>query len=469
MVEVQHGFGIVEFVLLLGVTLLVGVPVLVGFAFGKKPAVIVAVVALFFAVPFILLLASFDTAHVAMKRDVSLANVATLNFPQENRQVVVDLGPVVEPPGATAETLIADDLPVHGEVTMKASYAYEPSIVPVIAFLLVIALLIGVPLLAGFAFGKKPGVIVAIGMVFVGGMLSMLVASYRQVQEQQLRTQHAGRLKSQAALRMGPMDAVAESLVERPPAEPQDPALQTFAALLAEQSVFSDRARPAWADQAPGLDHGVYRWSVKSGLYSTQEECRQALAAAVAQAVAQYGKTLLADPSAAGVLLRRPNWLVAMQRNHPQLGEQGHSGNGTSFSYEYKEAPQQATNWSAPKEPRPFPEVTASGHTNLIEQPLYAETVSSTVGDMHQLHALVELGDNARAQIREAWRQTIIPHRVRWAACGFGGVLAIVAVLLAALRLDLASGGRHRGRLRWATVLTILLVVGSACGFCLSL
>jgi len=36
--------------------------------------------------------------------------------------------------------------------------------------------------------------------------------------------------------------------------------------------------------------------------------------------------------------------------------------------------------------------------------------------------------------------------------------------VLAALRFDLARGGRHRGRLRLAAAAAILLVVGGACG-----
>jgi hypothetical protein len=155
--------------------------------------------------------------------------------------------------------------------------------------LLVIALLIGLPLLVGFAFGRKAAVIFAIATVFVGGGLFMLVASYQQAREQTVRTAHAEvmRLRGEA-FRNGNTGAVPDVVVERPLTQPQDPALQAFAALLSEQRVFSDRPRPSWADQPPGLDHGVYRWPVKSGLYSTQEECRQALAAAVAGAVAQY-------------------------------------------------------------------------------------------------------------------------------------------------------------------------------------
>jgi hypothetical protein len=167
--------------------------------------------------------------------------------------------------------------------------------------------------------------------------------------------------------------------------------------------------------------------------------------------------------------MRRPVWLNEMQRNHAQF-EGNIDSKQANLKYYYLEPPKvtfKGSGPSAPVEYSPFPQVTASGQTNLIEQPLYAETVESLVGPMQQQHALLEFGDNARAQIREAWRQAAIPRRLRWAACGFASVLAIVGVLLAALRIDLASDGRHRGRLRWATAVTILLVVGSAWGLCL--
>ena len=156
---------------------------------------------------------------------------------------------------------------------------------------------------------------------------------------------------------------------------------------------------------------------MKSGLYSTQEECRQALAVAVTQAVLKYGKTYLADidVGAGDVLHHLPVDLGA----------------------------------------------------KLIDEPLYAETVQASVGPMQQLHALLEFSDDARAQMREAWRQAALPRRVWWASCGFGAVLGVVGVLLVSLRVDLATAGKRRGRLRWATALMILLVVGSAWGLCL--
>ena len=344
---------------------------------------------------------------------------------------------------------------------------------PVLAFLICLpAVLVGIAFGVGIALGKKAAVIAAVVSLFFFLPFVLFFSYFKAVrvaarmgnkQQAEVIDESQGH-----ALRNG-RSPVPDVIVESPIAEPQDPAFQAFAALLSELKIFSDRPRPAWADQAPGLDHGVYRWPVKSGLYSTQEECRQALAVAVAQAVAQYGKTLLADPSAADVLLRRPGWLIEMQRSHPQF-ERGVDNSRANLKHTYHEPPKATVKGSGPSavvEYGAFPEVTASGRTNLIEQPLYAETVEKSVGDMQQLHALLEFGDNARAQIREAWRQAAIPRRLRWAACGFAAVLATIAIVLAALRLDLASGGKHRRRLRWGTALTILLVACSACGLCL--
>jgi hypothetical protein len=351
--------------------------------------------------------------------------------------------------------------------------------VPVV-FLLATGLLIGVPLLVGYAFGKKPAVVAAVGILLVGGSLFFMLSVDQAVKKETARELPAEAFEeSPGGASHNVRVAAAEHGVERPIAPPQDPAYQVFAVLLSEHLTFSNRARPTWADENPGLKAGVYRWPVKSGLYSTQEECRQALAVAVAQAVAQYGKTLLAEPSAASALLRQPDWLVGMQQNHAHFAQAGVDGqpagplirdDGQGTHFFYHESPKTSvpgSGSSASAQPAPFPQVTASGRTNLIEQPLFAESVQTSVGPMHELHALLEFGDNARAQIRQAWWRTLIPLRLRWVTCGFGAVLAIIGVLLAALRFDLASGGKHRGRLRWATALTILLVVGSAWGLCL--
>ncbi len=280
-----------------------------------------------------------------------------------------------------------------------------------IVSLLGFAVLICLPaLLVGIAVGRKAALIVAVSGIFVG--VPVILLGFYLL----------------AAPKLSPLRASTETpthraapgvVVDLPIMElPQDPTVQAFATRLAEQKIASDPAnRPTWIDQAPGLDHAVYRLPVKSGLYSTPEECRHALAVATAQAVAHYGKTYLADADSdmSDVLRRLP----------------------------------------------------AGFGAKVIEQPIYAETVQVSVGPMQQFHALLEFDDDARAQLSEARRQAVIPRRFWWAASCFAAVIASMAVVLAALRLDLASDGKYRGRLRWATALVILLVVGSAWGLCL--
>jgi hypothetical protein len=348
-------------------------------------------------------------------------------------------------------------------------------------------LLIGVPLAVGMAFGKKAAAVMAVGSVVSAAVVAFLFVgpSYKVIREETVPAgQHADLGNTSEALREGRSlgGADRKAVVDSPIGEPPpDSAVRAYAVLLSDQKILSDRSRPAWADQPPGLDHGVYRWPLKSGLFSTQEECRQALAVAIAQAVAQYGKTYLADASAADLSQLRPDWFrrsvpfgIDSETYQYRDSEHGFSVSGSAQKHtletaraRVRQVPSTKPGASASTPLRPFPEVTASGPTNLIEQPLYAETVESSVGPMQQLHALLEFGDYPRAQLYEAWRQAAIPRRLRWAASGFGAVLAIVGVLLAALRFDLASGGRHRGRLRWVTALMILLVVGSAWGLCL--
>ena len=187
-----------------------------------------------------------------------------------------------------------------------------------------------------------------------------------------------------------------------------------------EQQIVSDPAsQPAWIDQTPGLEHAVYRLPVKSGLYSTQEECRQALAVAVAQAVAQYGKTYLADVDSHG-----PVRSCTICR--PILAAKRHRGDRCMRKPSRRRSDRCSSCtpcWNSATTPAP---------------------------------------NCARPGGRR-----LIPRRVRWAPVRLRRGAGVVGVLLAALRLDLASGGKHRGRLRWATALMILLVVGSAWGLCL--
>ena len=85
---------------------------------------------------------------------------------------------------------------------------------------------------------------------------------------------------------------------------------------------------------------------------------------------------------------------------------------------------------------------------------------------MRQLHALVEFDDALRADMHRLWRQAFVTDRLRYAAGGFALLLASLAAVCGYLKIDLATEGRHRRRLRWASALAILLVAAGAVGIC---
>ncbi len=85
---------------------------------------------------------------------------------------------------------------------------------------------------------------------------------------------------------------------------------------------------------------------------------------------------------------------------------------------------------------------------------------------MRQWHALLEFDDELRGELHRLWRAAFVSHRLRYAAGGFALAIAALGTLLAHLKLDLATGGLYRRRLRWASGLAILLVAAGAVGIC---
>ncbi len=172
--------------------------------------------------------------------------------------------------------------------------------------------------------------------------------------------------------------------------------------------------RPPWVDQPPGNEGPTYNMPVKSGLWTTEAECQQALQGTIAKAVDEYLASYLGDDRAAQWIDIDPAYL----------------------------------------------------RQRLIRQSMYAETVDASVGKMQQLHALLEFDDQLRAEFQRLWRQACVSHRLRYAGGGFALILTALAALFGYLKLDLATGGRHSGRLRWASALAILLVAAGAVGIC---
>jgi len=183
------------------------------------------------------------------------------------------------------------------------------------------------------------------------------------------------------------------------PAAEADPTLETPPA-----------DRPDWVQAEPDRTaEGNYQMPISVGPFSTRVECDEALPAAMHAAVQQYVSTAI-DPQAAGTI-RLP---LAYIRDHLVQGQ-------------YEE-------WRE------------------YEPPL---------GKMAKLHVLLVFDREANARLEEAWERVVVGRKL-W---GVGSAAAVLLLLLstawAYLKIDLATGGSYRGRLRLGAAAVILALVAA--------
>jgi hypothetical protein len=187
---------------------------------------------------------------------------------------------------------------------------------------------------------------------------------------------------------------------EKPPTESND-----AAAKPAEKSV---NARPAWAEAPPRSIGDAYQTSIVVGPYTTRQECDAKLPEALQAALDHYVETAI-GPDAVGMIQLPVEYL---RRNV------------------------------------------------VVNQ--WEETRQYSVGPMIRLHAQLQFDAHGKGRVLDAYRQAIVVGRLwavaAWAAMG----LSLLTVCFAYLKLDLATAGVYRGRLRWAAAAAILGLVGVA-------
>ena len=95
----------------------------------------------------------------------------------------------------------------------------------------------------------------------------------------------------------------------------------------------------------------------------------------------------------------------------------------------------------------------------------YEEWHDYSVGRMVKLHALMEFTPETKARIVEAWKQAVIQERIWVLGAAALGVLLVLATAYSYLKIDLATRGKYRGRLRLAaaTALVALAAAGVIC------
>lgn len=83
-------------------------------------------------------------------------------------------------------------------------------------------------------------------------------------------------------------------------------------------------------------------------------------------------------------------------------------------------------------------------------------------GELVNLHVLLKFDADTRQQLASLCRQKAVEDRTLFLGCGLAVLLALLGMVLLYLKIDLATHGVYRGRLRLAVAATILLVVIAA-------
>ena len=210
-------------------------------------------------------------------------------------------------------------------------------------------------------------------------------------------------------------EAVAPAAAEVPsatsPAPPPLPATPvasvpaTAAALPPAVSPAAVSERPAWIDAPAKLVNTVYSTSIHSGLFASLPECQRELDAVLKRTADQYIRDWQNDDDAVELV-------------------------DVSLDYLH----------------------------HRVKKAEYSEVVESeSVGPMHQVHALLEFDDSVREDFRRVLHEAVVTGRLWYAGSGAALVLALLATLYGYLRLDLRTGGTHKGHLQLAATLVALI------------
>jgi hypothetical protein len=169
----------------------------------------------------------------------------------------------------------------------------------------------------------------------------------------------------------------------------------------------SEGPKPEWVDAPAGLAAGsVYRLPVHSGRFTSVPECQRAIEHEIKQAADHYIDEYL-DPGASAVI----NLPISYLNQHVKKAE-------------------------------------------------YAEAVQSDAlaQQMYEIHALLEFDNRTRADFHHLRRSHEVVERLWYTGGGAALVLALLATFYGYLKLDLRTGGAHKGRLQLAATLVALIV-----------
>jgi hypothetical protein len=190
-----------------------------------------------------------------------------------------------------------------------------------------------------------------------------------------------------------------------PPPDPDKLRRQAHEAVATEPPHKPSKCLPEWANLPPRMaGDAMYLMSIVVGPWPTRQDCDAHLPEELQKALDQYAEKCLGSP--------------------------------------------------------PYPRVVLP--TEYLRQRLinaeYEEDIQSpSVGAMKQLHVLLTFDNEMKDRVIEQHRRGVAMRRLWAVGIGVAAILWPLAIVFAYLKIDLATGGAYRGRLRFAALLAILV------------
>lgn len=171
--------------------------------------------------------------------------------------------------------------------------------------------------------------------------------------------------------------------------------------------------RPGWVENPPQPSMELYELVVKAGPWKTPLECERELDEKITWAVDSYVAWRIGDEASSQVQL---------------------------------------------------PADYAREH--LVKENPWVEKVNTSLGEMYNVYALLQFDRQVEGKLQDLWDQIRLGTRLLLSAAVLAGALLILSVIYGYLKLDLATGGAYRGRLRFVAVVTILALVAAGAVVC---
>ncbi len=207
---------------------------------------------------------------------------------------------------------------------------------------------------------------------------------------------------------------------DEPPERVEEPVDEPAAAVARKEEVAEEETppaedRPEWVDATPRKLGSVYQMKAKL-LYADQEEFDREFPKALRTGIDEYVMEHLREP---------------------------HAREKIRLPLDYIQTEIVKEKWEETLQIR----ITPEGQIPEEHVP------------MTQLYVLLEFDHKVNARIEEEWDKVVVTERLFGVGSLAGMVLMLLAGVYAYLRIDLATGGAYRGRLRLAAAAVLLLAI----------